>query len=70
MLKRNPSTISREIKRGITINGTYFAESTERLIRVSCKGSKSALLVIVDRMTRLTKMVQILTMLVNKKYKK
>ena len=27
---RSPSTISREIKRGITLNGTYFAESTER----------------------------------------
>ena len=33
MLKRNPSTISREIKRGITIDGTYFAESSERLVR-------------------------------------
>ncbi len=32
-LNRSPSTISREIKRGITLNGTYFAESTERLIR-------------------------------------
>lgn len=30
---RSPSTISREIKRGITIKGTYFANSTERLIR-------------------------------------
>lgn len=30
---RSPSTISREIKRGITIEGTYFAESTERLVR-------------------------------------
>ena len=28
-MKRSPSTISREIKRGITIDGTYFAESTE-----------------------------------------
>jgi len=33
MLSRSPSTISREIKRGITIDGTYFAESTERLLR-------------------------------------
>ncbi len=33
MLGRSPSTISREIKRGITINGTYFAESTERELR-------------------------------------
>ena len=33
MLKRSPSTISREIKRGITIDGTYFADSTEREIR-------------------------------------
>ena len=33
MLKRSPSTISREIKRGITIDGTYFAESTERELR-------------------------------------
>jgi len=33
MLKRSPSTISREIKRGITVNGTYFAESTEREMR-------------------------------------
>ena len=33
MLRRSPSTISREIKRGITLNGTYFAESTEREIR-------------------------------------
>jgi IS30 family transposase len=32
-MERSPSTISREIKRGITINGTYFAESTEREIR-------------------------------------
>ena len=30
---RSPSTISREIKRGITIDGTYFAESTERELR-------------------------------------
>ena len=30
---RSPSTISREIKRGITIDGTYFAESTARLVR-------------------------------------
>lgn len=30
---RSPSTISREIKRGITIAGTYFADSTERQIR-------------------------------------
>lgn len=30
---RSPSTISREIKRGITVSGTYFAESTERLLR-------------------------------------
>ena len=33
MLGRSPSTISREIKRGITVNGTYFADSTERQIR-------------------------------------
>lgn len=33
MLRRSPSTISREIKRGITIDGTYFADSTERQIR-------------------------------------
>ena len=33
MLGRSPSTISREIKRGITIEGTYFAESTERQLR-------------------------------------
>jgi IS30 family transposase len=32
-LGRSPSTISREIKRGITVDGTYFAESTERQIR-------------------------------------
>ena len=32
MLGRNPSTVSREIKRGITLNGNYFAESTQRLI--------------------------------------
>ena len=32
MLGRSPSTISREIKRGINLNGTYFAESTQRLI--------------------------------------
>ena len=32
MLGRSPSTISREIKRGITMDGTYFAESTQRLI--------------------------------------
>ena len=31
-LGRSPSTISREIKRGITVDGTYFAESTERQI--------------------------------------
>lgn len=30
---RSPSTIKRELDRGITVNGTYFAESTERLIR-------------------------------------
>lgn len=30
---RSPSTISREIKRGITVSGAYFAESTERLLR-------------------------------------
>ena len=30
---RSPSTIHREICRGITVDGTYFAESTERLIR-------------------------------------
>ena len=29
----SPSTISREIQRGITVNGTYFAESTERLLK-------------------------------------
>ena len=32
-LGRSPSAISREIKRGITVGGTYFAESTERQIR-------------------------------------
>ena len=32
MLRRNPSTISREIKRGISLDGTYFAESTQRMI--------------------------------------
>lgn len=32
-LRRHPSTIKREIDRGITHNGTYFAESTERQIR-------------------------------------
>ena len=32
-LGRSPSTISREIKRGITIDGTYFADSTERQLR-------------------------------------
>lgn len=32
MLGRSPSTISREIKRGISLDGTYFAESTQRLI--------------------------------------
>lgn len=32
-LGRSPSTIHREICRGITLDGTYFAESTERLIR-------------------------------------
>ena len=32
-LGRSPSTISREIKRGITLDGTYFADSTERQIR-------------------------------------
>lgn len=32
MLERSPSTISREIKRGISLDGTYFAESTQRLI--------------------------------------
>ena len=32
-LGRSPSTISREIKRGITVNGTYFADSTERQLR-------------------------------------
>lgn len=32
-IERSPSTISREIKRGITLDGTYFAESTEREIR-------------------------------------
>lgn len=31
-MKRSPSTISREIKRGITIDGTYFAEFTEGLV--------------------------------------
>ena len=29
MLRRNPSTISREIKRGITMDGTYFADNTK-----------------------------------------
>ena len=33
LLGRSPSSVSREIKRGITLNGTYFAESTERLVR-------------------------------------
>jgi len=33
MLGRSPSTISREIKRGVTIDGTYFAESTERELK-------------------------------------
>lgn len=33
LLGRSPSSISREIKRGITLDGTYFAESTERLVR-------------------------------------
>ena len=33
MLGRCPSTISREIKRGITLAGTYFVESTERQIK-------------------------------------
>ena len=33
ILHRSSSTISREIKRGITINGMYFADSTERQIR-------------------------------------
>lgn len=32
-LGRSPSTISREIKRGITVDGTYFADSTERQLR-------------------------------------
>ena len=32
-MERSPSTISREIKRGITFDGTYFAESTEREVR-------------------------------------
>ena len=32
-LGRSPSTISREIKRGITVGGAYFAESTKRQIR-------------------------------------
>jgi len=32
MLGRSPSTVSREIKRGISLDGTYFAESTQRLI--------------------------------------
>jgi IS30 family transposase len=32
-LRRHPSTIKREIDRGITHNRTYFAESTERQIR-------------------------------------
>ena len=30
---RSPSTISREIKRGITVDGTDFADSTERQLR-------------------------------------
>ena len=34
-MERSPSTISREIKRGITIDGTYYAESTERFVRQS-----------------------------------
>ena len=33
LLGRSPSSVSREINRGITLNGTYFAESTERLVR-------------------------------------
>ncbi len=33
LLGISPSTISREIKRGITCQGTYFAESTERLVQ-------------------------------------
>lgn len=32
-LGRSPSTISREIKRGITVKGTYFTDSTERQLR-------------------------------------
>lgn len=32
-LGRSPSTVKREIDRGITFNGTYFAESTERQLR-------------------------------------
>ena len=33
LLGLRPSSVSREIKRGITLNGTYFAESSERLVR-------------------------------------
>ena len=33
MLERNPSTISREIKRGIIADGRYFAESRDRKLR-------------------------------------
>ena len=33
MLGRSPSTISKEIKRGITVDEIYFAESTERELR-------------------------------------
>ena len=33
MLRRKPSTIFSEIKRGITIGGTYFAEFTQRQLR-------------------------------------
>ncbi len=33
MLGRSPSSISREIKRGITVDRTYFAESTKRELR-------------------------------------
>ena len=32
-LKRSPGTINIEISRGITCNGTYFADSAERQIR-------------------------------------
>ena len=32
MLGRSSITVSREIKRGISLDGTYFAESTQRLI--------------------------------------